>query len=774
MKVERDLHMRRGDGDNSYASNSRLQEKAILKTRPVLHEAVAAAAHASSLSSAAGGAMVVADLGCSSGPNTLLVASEVLGAVADRRDELALGGQQQQVVQHVQFFLNDLPGNDFNLVFQSLELFKKLMVAKDKGDSLPKYYVAGLPGSFYTRLFPDRSVPEELARGTVVNEGNMYIWEATPPSVVKLYQKQFQEDFSLFLKVRHKELVSNGQMVLAFLGRKNKDVLRGEVSYMWGLLAQALQSLVKEGRVEKERLDSFNLPFYAPSVDEVRNAIKQSEAFDINHIQLFESNWDPYDDMDDSDVVLDSVQSGVNVAQCIRAVIEPLISHHFGEHVLDDLFEIYARNVAAHLKKVKTKYPVIVLSLKARRPPPKYPAMDICYPVFTQSQHLKLVQLAMKVERDLHMSRGDGDTSYASNSRLQEKAILKTRAVLHEAVAAASHASSLSSAGGGAMVVADLGCSSGPNTLLVVSEVLGAVADCRDEQPVQHVQFFLNDLPGNDFNLVFQSLELFRKLMAAKDKGDSLPPYYVAGLPGSFYTRLFPDRSVPEELARGTVVNKGNMYIWEATPPSVVKLYQKQFLEDFSLFLKVRHKELVSNGQMVLAFLGRKNKDVLRGEISYMWGLLAQALQSLVKEGRVEKEKLDSFNLPFYAPSVDEVRDAIKQSEVFDINHIQLFVSNWDPYDDMDDSDVVLDSVQSGVNVAQCIRAVIEPLITHHFGEHVLDDLFEIYARNVAAHLRKVKTKHHVIVLSLKARRAPPKYPANGDCYSLFAHGEFK
>jgi hypothetical protein len=42
------------------------------------------------------------------------------------------------------------------------------------------------------------------------------------------------------------ELVSGGQMVLAFLGRKNKDVLRGEVSYIWGLLAQALQSLVKE------------------------------------------------------------------------------------------------------------------------------------------------------------------------------------------------------------------------------------------------------------------------------------------------------------------------------------------------------------------------------------------------------------------------------------------------------------------------------------------------------------------------------------------------
>ncbi|KAL6635030.1 hypothetical protein ACP70R_027701 [Stipagrostis hirtigluma subsp. patula] len=376
MEVERDLHMSRGDGETSYATNSRLQEKSIVKTRPVLRKAVDAA-HASLSPSAAGGAMVVADLGCSSGPNTLLVVSEVLRAIADRRDEL-VGGQHPPPV-HVQFFLNDLPGNDFNLVFRSLEQFSKLN-AQEKGEALPPYYIAGLPGSFYTRLFPDRcvhlfhssyclmwrsNVPEELSRGTAVNEGNMYIWETTPTSVVKLYKKQFQEDFSLFLQLRHSELVSSGQMVVTFLGRKNKDELRGELSYTWGLLAQALQSMVKQGLAEKEKLDSFNLPFYAPSVYEVISAIKQSERFDINHIQLFESNWDPHDDSD-GDIVLDSVRSGVNVARCIRAVIEPLIAQHFGEHILDYLFEMYAQNVAKHLQEVKTKHPVIVLSLKAR------------------------------------------------------------------------------------------------------------------------------------------------------------------------------------------------------------------------------------------------------------------------------------------------------------------------------------------------------------------------------------------------------------------------
>ncbi|BAF09858.1 anthranilate O-methyltransferase 1 [Oryza sativa Japonica Group] len=380
MKVEQDLHMSRGDGETSYAANSRLQEKAILKTRPLLHKAVEEAhASLSGLSRApAGGKMVVADLGCSSGPNTLLVVSEVLSAVANRSS----CDHKSSLVADVQFFLNDLPGNDFNLVFQSLELFKKL-AEMEFGKALPPYYIAGLPGSFYTRLFPDRSVhlfhssyclmwrskvPDKLASGEVLNAGNMYIWETTPPSVVKLYQRQFQEDFSQFLALRHDELVSGGQMVLTFLGRKNRDVLRGEVSYMYGLLAQALQSLVQEGRVEEEKLDSFNLPFYSPSVDEVKAVIRQSGLFDISHIQLFESNWDPQDDSDDDDVAtLDSVRSGVNVARCIRAVLEPLIARHFGRCIVDDLFDMYARNVAQHLEQVKTKYPVIVLSLKARR-----------------------------------------------------------------------------------------------------------------------------------------------------------------------------------------------------------------------------------------------------------------------------------------------------------------------------------------------------------------------------------------------------------------------
>ncbi|KAG8072156.1 hypothetical protein GUJ93_ZPchr0006g42791 [Zizania palustris] len=324
----------------------------------------------------------------------------------------------------------------------------------------------------------------------------------------------------------------------------------------------------------------------------------------------------------------------------------------------------------------------------------------------------------------------------------------------------------------GKMVVTDLGCSSGPNTFLVVSQVLAAVANCCGEQPaaaadVIQLQFFLNDLPSNDFNHVFQSVEPFNKL-TAKEMGEAAPPYYIAALPGSFYTRLFPDHTVhlfhssyslmwrskvPDELATGAVMNAGNMYIWETTPPAVVKLYQELFQKDFSLFLKLRYSELVSGGQMVLTFMGRKKSDVLSlsGEGSCMFQLLAQAFQSLVQLGRVEEEKLDTFNLPFYTPSMEEVKAVVRQSELFDINHIELFESNWDPLEDDDDDNddlQVVDSVRSGVNVAKCIRAGLEPLVALHFGGCIVDDLFEMYAHSVAKHLEKLKANDRWFVLS--------------------------
>ncbi|KAJ4793874.1 S-adenosyl-L-methionine-dependent methyltransferase superfamily protein [Rhynchospora pubera] len=371
MKVEKLLHMTGGAGDSSYAANSQNQGKVIQKIRPMMEEAIMEV-----YKNLLPEKMVVADLGCSSGPNTFLVLTEVVKIIGKQCKQMGLQ------LPEMLFFLNDLPGNDFNNIFQSLDSLED-SVRGDKDAATVPYFVAGLPGSFYDRLFPSHSVhlfhssnslhwlsqvPEGLeSKGKYAppNKENIYIAKTSANIVVKLYQDQFMRDFSLFLKQRFNELVLGGQMVLAFLGRKKKDVYNGELSSLWGLVSDSLNSMVLEGLVEEEKLDSFNLPFHAPSMDEAKAVIKSQGLFDIINFQMFELNWDPNDDSED-DFVFDNMQSGANSALCIRSVLEPMIASHFGAAIVDELFSRFAVHVAKHLVKEKTKFPIIVLCLKKK------------------------------------------------------------------------------------------------------------------------------------------------------------------------------------------------------------------------------------------------------------------------------------------------------------------------------------------------------------------------------------------------------------------------
>ncbi|XP_017972152.1 PREDICTED: benzoate carboxyl methyltransferase [Theobroma cacao] len=59
--------------------------------------------------------------------------------------------------------------------------------------------------------------------------------------------------------------------------------------------------------------------------------------------------------------------------------------------------------------------------------------------------------------------------------------------------------------------VADLGCSSGHNTFLTVSEIDGVIHEiCQQAQlKLPEFQAFLNDLPKNGFHVIFRSISVF-------------------------------------------------------------------------------------------------------------------------------------------------------------------------------------------------------------------------------------------------------------------------
>jgi len=96
------------------------------------------------------------------------------------------------------------------------------------------------------------------------------------------------------------------------------------------------------------------------------------------------------------------------------------------------------------------------------------------------------------------------------------------------------------------MIIADLGCCAGPNTFLFISSVIDIIADqtkCTGDDPVE-LQFFLNDLPSNDFNELFRSIQTFKRSVATNETTRVPPLYYISGLPETYYSRLFPCESV--------------------------------------------------------------------------------------------------------------------------------------------------------------------------------------------------------------------------------------
>ncbi|XP_068309887.1 probable jasmonic acid carboxyl methyltransferase 2 [Pyrus communis] len=363
----------------------------------------------------------------------------------------------------------------------------------------------------------------------------------------------------------------------------------------------------------------------------------------------------------------------------------------------------------------------------------------------------------MEVLQILHMNQGNGETSYAQNSKVQGKILSIAKSIIDEAVQKllCSNIAPI-----GSMGIADLGCSSGPNAFLVISDIIDAIhATHSSSSSSREFRVFLNDLFSNDFNTIFMSLPAFYNQLK-KEKGDRFESFFISAVPGSFYGRLFPAKclhfvhsssslhwlsQVPPGLdcqAGGRALNKGKIYISKTSPQCVLDAYSLQFHKDFSLFLKSRAEEIVGGGRMVLSLMGRSSSDPSTQESCYQWELLAHALMSMVLEGLIEEETVDSFNAPYYAPSEEELKLELENEGSFTVDRLEAFEIDWD-------GGAEISVVASGQRVAKTIRAVVESIIESHFGKDIMDDLFRRYAELVADHLSKSRTKYINLVLSV-------------------------
>ncbi|KAL7611028.1 hypothetical protein Lser_V15G14451 [Lactuca serriola] len=367
----------------------------------------------------------------------------------------------------------------------------------------------------------------------------------------------------------------------------------------------------------------------------------------------------------------------------------------------------------------------------------------------------------MELKNILHMNVGNGESSYARNSFLQETVIRKTLPVLKSAVKGMANLDTVLSK---CFVIADLGCSNGPNTLLAVSIIIDvALERCREDNHHKAPQFqvFLNDLYGNDFNAIFQSLPNFYAnfrrrrgknflvlcvLLRVPSMADSFKmEVYTLFTPLTLFTGFL---RVPEGIEN----NKGNIYMAKTSPPNVFEAYRKQFHADMKMFLQMRSSEIVRGGCMVLTFLGRSSVDPTSDDCCSLWGLLGQSLHNMAKEKLVQESDINTFNAPVYFPCEDEVRNVIHDEGSFSLDTLNAFQLNWDPYD-TDYTSMKAFNEQCyihGKNTAMFMRAVTESLLVSHFGDLMNTDvLFKNMEKQVAEHLTRKKTRHFTLVISL-------------------------
>ncbi|KAJ4964159.1 hypothetical protein NE237_024098 [Protea cynaroides] len=256
MEVSQVIHVNGGNGDIATLLTPYLkfelgsfQKQVITTAKPVVIESISGL-----YTTNPPRCLRVADLGCSSGPNTVLVIIEILEAI----DEIC--HQLNHNTPEFQVFLNDLPSNDFNTIFKTL----------------PAFY---------------------------------------------------------------------GQL------RKEKGEKFGPCSI---------------GLIEEAKVDSFNLPFYMPSYKEVEAIICREGSFYLDLLEIFDINWDGHADDDNREFMFDRFISGQKVAKLIRAAVEPLIACHFGDVVIDVLFNKHIEHVGDHLSKEEGKFVNFIISLRRK------------------------------------------------------------------------------------------------------------------------------------------------------------------------------------------------------------------------------------------------------------------------------------------------------------------------------------------------------------------------------------------------------------------------
>ncbi|WCJ33642.1 S-adenosyl-L-methionine-dependent methyltransferases superfamily protein [Euphorbia peplus] len=336
------------------------------------------------------------------------------------------------------------------------------------------------------------------------------------------------------------------------------------------------------------------------------------------------------------------------------------------------------------------------------------------------------------------MNGGNGIYSYSKNSSSQREGIINAKSLIDETVS-----EKLEIGASKTFHIADLGCSVGPNAFLCVENIIQAVKLKYRDHEIPEFHVFFNDHTSNDFNTLFQSLP-------------PVKPYFAAGVPGSFHERLFPENSinlfhsssalhwlshVPKELldTNSPAWNKGRIF-YAGASEQVIRAYAAQFAKDVEIFLNVRAKEVVEGGIMVLILSAGAYST------AQTFNILGSCFMDMAKEGTVSESAVDSFNVPIYVPTTNEVLELVEGNGCFNIEKIELFNH---VVSDVDHTTTI------GNEWAMQLRAIAEGVVSKYFGNEIMDELFDRFSRKAQEivsplQMATIVEEKHFMFLALK------------------------
>ncbi|KAG5008239.1 hypothetical protein JHK82_026170 [Glycine max] len=196
------------------------------------------------------------------------------------------------------------------------------------------------------------------SEASLLNKGHCYIVNKSPPVVYNSYLKQFQQDFKLFLKSRSEELVPGGAIVLVLLGRNEIPRRNG-----WELISLILNDMFLEGLIEEEKLDSFNIPVYEPTLEEIRHAIQEEGSFVVQRLEILILPLDEGLNEGGDDSFLAGNIKAELIAKHMRAILEPLLSTKFGAEVINELFIRYEKKTMQLMEVEKLECGNLMISM---------------------------------------------------------------------------------------------------------------------------------------------------------------------------------------------------------------------------------------------------------------------------------------------------------------------------------------------------------------------------------------------------------------------------